>query len=136
MIRIKKEDKSLAKKLFKMSFSDSELDKAKIQRVVELIKKEPRAKAVGVLSTYLALIKNFIKKETLLVEAVANVSPTYLNKIKNYFEGKMKRRLNVEVRENPSLLGGVKIIIGDTAWDLSVKGRIDTLKESLHGKYS
>ena len=136
MIKVKKEEKVLAKKLFKASFSGSELDKTKVRRTVELIKKEARAKARGVLSAYLALIKNFIKKETLLVEAVANVSPAYLNKIKNYFEGKMKRRLNVEVRENPSLLGGVKIIIGDTAWDLSVKGRIDTLKESLHGKYS
>jgi len=55
-----------------------------------------------------------------------------LQHIKQTFEKKVNRKLNMYVELDPNLLGGVKVMIGHTLFDGSVQGKLDKLRNKLH----
>ena len=44
------------------------------------------------------------------------------------------RRIEASFHEDPALLGGARLRIGSTIYDGSVRGRLESLKESLAGR--
>ena len=46
-------------------------------------------------------------------------------------ERRFKRRVNAQVRIDPSLIGGAKIVVGDTVIDGSVRGRLAGMSAAL-----
>jgi F-type H+-transporting ATPase subunit delta len=45
-------------------------------------------------------------------------------------EAKYKRKVTVKVDTDPSLIGGVKIVVGDKVIDATVRGKLDTMANS------
>ena len=41
------------------------------------------------------------------------------------------RKLNVTVQEDPSLIGGIRVVVGDEVLDTSVKARLEQMKVAL-----
>lgn len=48
-----------------------------------------------------------------------------------WIETKYGRRVNAQVEVDPSLIGGVRIVIGDTVIDASVRGKLDAMAAAL-----
>jgi len=46
-------------------------------------------------------------------------------------EAKYKRKVTVKVDTDPSLIGGVKIVVGDKVIDATVRGKLDTMAAAL-----
>jgi F-type H+-transporting ATPase subunit delta len=46
-------------------------------------------------------------------------------------ERRFGRRLNVTVQEDPSLIGGIRVVVGDEVLDTSVKARLEHMKIAL-----
>jgi F-type H+-transporting ATPase subunit delta len=46
-------------------------------------------------------------------------------------ERRFGRRLNVTVQEDPSLIGGIRVVVGDEVLDTSVKARLEQMKAAL-----
>jgi F-type H+-transporting ATPase subunit delta len=46
-------------------------------------------------------------------------------------EAKYKRRVNVEVEVDPTLIGGARILVGDKVIDATVRGRLDAMRAAL-----
>ena len=46
-------------------------------------------------------------------------------------ERKFGRKLNVTVQEDPSLIGGIRVVVGDEVLDTSVKARLEQMKVAL-----
>ena len=46
-------------------------------------------------------------------------------------EKRFGRKLNVSVQEDPSLIGGVRVVVGDEVLDTSVKARLEQMKVAL-----
>ena len=54
-----------------------------------------------------------------------------LRPLLGWIEAKYGRRVNAEVEVNRSLIGGVRIVIGDTLIDASVRGKLDAMAAAL-----
>jgi F-type H+-transporting ATPase subunit delta len=46
-------------------------------------------------------------------------------------ERRFARKLNVTVQEDPSLIGGIRVVVGDEVLDTSVKARLEQMKIAL-----
>lgn len=69
-------------------------------------------------------------KEALIVSAFP-LNDTTLTALKADIEAHFKSTLNVTVRLDPDLIGGVKIVVGDEVIDASVRGKLANMAAAL-----
>jgi F-type H+-transporting ATPase subunit delta len=54
-----------------------------------------------------------------------------LGNVAGSLEKRFGRKLNVTVQEDPSLIGGIRVVVGDEVLDTSVKARLEQMKVAL-----
>lgn len=68
--------------------------------------------------------------ETTIISALP-IGEDQLRPLVAWIQGKYRQRVNALVQVDPSLIGGVRIVIGDTVIDASVRGRLDAMTAAL-----
>lgn len=129
-------DKRLMKIVIKMaedSFSaENKLEEEKVKKFVSALKSLPRSQAITALSFYLKMVKVGLEKTTMQIESAISLSSAQLDQIVNSIKAKQPvYTVNVQVRD--SLLGGLRVKIGDVVFDGSVAQRILQLQGVIHG---
>jgi F0F1-type ATP synthase delta subunit len=135
MKKSKKEILKISKRLFQESFTDQKLDTTRIRTNINLIKKNYKTRTLEVLRVYFHLLKTYLAKKTLVIEAADTLPTNDIKQIQNYFEKRTGGSLGIKFQQNPLLIGGLKVTVGDTLWDFSVKEKISEMKEVLSGGY-
>jgi len=59
------------------------------------------------------------------------ISPEQLGTVAQALEKRFGRKLNLAVQEDASLIGGIRVVVGDEVLDTSVKARLDQMKVAL-----
>jgi F-type H+-transporting ATPase subunit delta len=59
------------------------------------------------------------------------VEAAQLGELASVLEKRFGRRLNLAVQEDASLIGGVRVVVGDEVLDTSVRARLDQMKAAL-----
>lgn len=54
-----------------------------------------------------------------------------LGNVAQALEKRFGRKLNLTVQEDPSLIGGIRVVVGDEVLDTSVKARLEQMKVAL-----
>jgi F-type H+-transporting ATPase subunit delta len=54
-----------------------------------------------------------------------------LVRVAQVLEKRFGRKLNLSVQEDPSLIGGIRVVVGDEVLDTSVKARLEQMKVAL-----
>jgi F-type H+-transporting ATPase subunit delta len=54
-----------------------------------------------------------------------------LGSVAQVLEKRFGRKLNLTVQEDPSLIGGIRVVVGDEVLDTSVKARLEQMKVAL-----
>jgi F-type H+-transporting ATPase subunit delta len=54
-----------------------------------------------------------------------------LGEVAQSLEKRFNRKLNLTVQEDPSLIGGIRVVVGDEVLDTSVKARLEQMKVAL-----
>lgn len=122
--------KKQAIKAAQLSFKKSVLDEAIARKFVKSFKALPLNEAVISLNYFLQAIKREKSKTILTVESVIKIPKSELKGI----EGAFKNQYQImETREelSPSLLGGIKVRIGDIIFDNSLKAKVAQIGEAL-----
>jgi hypothetical protein len=125
--------KSLKKQAIRaaeLSFKSGKLDETTAKKFIKSFKALPLNESVMSLTYFLQAVRREIGKTTLTIESVVKVSKSEIQNLEIGF----KRQFQIlETREelNPSLLGGIKVRIGDVIFDDSIKSRIGQVKEAL-----
>ena len=85
---------------------------------------------MAAIQLYLKGLKRKIAENTLVVESAVKLSGNELKSV----EKMLKREVYVtEQQINPSLLGGLRLKIGDELLDFSIKSKINQVKERIQG---
>jgi F-type H+-transporting ATPase subunit delta len=66
-----------------------------------------------------------------VVQTAFAVSETELQSLKDKLEARFGEKLEIRVMEEPSLIGGVRVTVGDNVLDASIKGSIEKMKQAL-----
>lgn len=121
--------KKQAIKAAQLSFKNGKLDEAAAKKFVKAFRSLPLSEAVLTLNHYLRALRTEINKTTLTIESAIQLSSSTVKEIENSF--KSYRVQNTITTLTPSILGGVKVRIGDVIFDNSLKARINQVKEVL-----
>ena len=59
------------------------------------------------------------------------IAAEQLGSVAQALEKRFGRKLNLSVQEDPSLIGGIRVVVGDEVLDTSVKARLEQMKVAL-----
>jgi F-type H+-transporting ATPase subunit delta len=66
-----------------------------------------------------------------VVHSAFPISAAELSALSGTLEKRFGRKLNLTVQEDPSLIGGIRVVVGDEVLDTSVKARLEQMKAAL-----
>jgi F0F1-type ATP synthase delta subunit len=117
-------------KLVDQSFKGGKADEKFITNVIATLKKLSLAESLETLQLYQKGLKRKIEENTLVVESAVKLSAVELKTVEKIIKRDV---LAVEQKLNPSLLGGLRIKIGDEFLDFSLKSKISQVMNIIKG---
>ena len=84
-----------------------------------------------VINQYKLLLDEHIKVQPVCVMSATAIPPTVAESLTKQLEQALKKKVTLHVEENPDILGGMIIQIGDMRIDGSVKHKLEQLRECL-----
>ena len=126
-----KQSRRFAKQLFKSCQVNGRLDADRTQKTVQLlIEQKPRG-YFGILQHLHRLVKLDEASRTARVESAVALAQVQQQDIQDSLNRLKDGNVTVEFAENPRLIGGMRVKIGDDVFDGSVKTRLTGLSESF-----
>ena len=126
-----KQSRRFAKQLFKSCQVNGRLDADRTQKSVRLlIEQKPRG-YFGILQHLHRLVKLDEASRTARVESAVALGQAQQQDIQDSLNRLKGGDVTVEFAENPRLIGGMRVKIGDDVFDGSVKTRLTGLSESF-----
>lgn len=68
-----------------------------------------------------------------VVRTARPLSPEALKQISSHLKSFSGKDIEIDVKEDPELIGGVSVKIGDWVLDSSLRGQLRRMRESIHG---
>ncbi|MDR1457957.1 MAG: F0F1 ATP synthase subunit delta [Puniceicoccales bacterium] len=118
---------ALIKNLVALSFGDDSKVSFQRARAVVIVLSEFSDKKIA-LTRYFKLLGKAIRDNTLVVEYAGVLDEKEMNSLKCAIEAIKNRRVDLLAKENPQLVAGIKISIGDEIYDNSVIARLNSLR--------
>ncbi len=126
-----KQSRRFAKQLFKSCQVNGRLDADRTQKAVQLlIEQKPRG-YFGILQHMQRLVKLEEASRTARVESAVALGQAQQQDVRDSLNRLKGADVTVEFAENPRLIGGMRVKIGDDVFDGSVKTRLTGLSESF-----
>lgn len=122
--------KKQAIKAAQLSFKNGKLDENVAKKFVRAFKGLPLGESILTLNQYMKALRSELNKTTLTVESVVSIPKSDIKELENVL-GRQYKILETREELNPSLLGGIKVRIGDIIYDNSLKSRVGQIKEVL-----
>jgi len=66
-----------------------------------------------------------------VVTSAVKLEKTEIDSIRDLLEARMGRKIQMQMTENPEIIGGITVQVGNLFYDGSVKGRLENMKQSL-----
>jgi len=130
-MKINKEIRQLSREMLRASFTDGQLDRGKIASLVQsLIEKKPRH-FIHILENYKRLLRLEIEKRHARIESASELDPQTSGNIVARLKKKYGDDLTAEFVVDPTLLGGMRVRVGNDVWDGSVRNRLQRLQQQL-----
>lgn len=80
---------------------------------------------------YRGLVNGLAGKADALIQSAFPLDASQLNALLADLQARFGHKLEPKVEVNPSLIGGVRVVIGDEVLDTSVKARLEQMKMAL-----
>jgi F0F1-type ATP synthase delta subunit len=117
---------NLVRKMVADSYKDGGLLESKVKSYTARIKKFNLPQAIFILKEYIKELKRVQSGKTLEIETATPLSSLQVSKIKSEF-GKELQIVETNVIINPSLMGGLKVRLGDMIYDDTVTAKIQQI---------
>jgi F0F1-type ATP synthase delta subunit len=126
-------DKSIrdfVKKLLDYSIENGEVSAAKVKEVVKELTANPPRKIKAILTVYKKYIAREIAQHTATIEHGGPINQQAIDSVKAHLEKVAQRSIQVKTIENPDLLAGIRVTLGDDVFEDSAAFRLRPLAES------
>ena len=127
-MKISKQARRDARELFRTCMVRDSLDENRARKAVAaVVKTKPRG-YIAILSHLQRLFRLEVARRTATVESAMALPPQVQAEIQNDLSRRYGAGLNFHFTQNPALIGGARIQVGDDVYDGSVQGRLAALQ--------
>src|SRR4051812_28157150 len=130
-MKLSKEARRLSKDLLRASFTDGLLDAEKARKVTDTVIASKPRNYIGVLKEYARLIRLEAAKRHATIESAEELEGAEKSALTKNLRAKFGADVTADYKVNPSLIGGLRIQVGSTVVDSSIRSRLDRLANDL-----
>jgi F-type H+-transporting ATPase subunit delta len=128
-MKINKEAKRGARKLFRACFVNGHLDEKRVRDTVKAIAEKKPRHYLGILQSVEKLVRTETQKHTMTLESATPLDQGHFQTLQKQVEGHFKKTLISSHKVNPKLIGGVRLKVGSNVWDGSVAAKLQQISK-------
>jgi F-type H+-transporting ATPase subunit delta len=129
-MKIHKEAQRTARQLIRLTTRDGGVNEDAARKIVAKVSKDKPRHFRGILAAYQRLLRLEVQKRHAVVESAEEIDGNERRSI----TAKLKKQhgdITADFETKPELLGGLRITLGSTVWDGTVKARLEALRTAL-----
>ena len=130
-MKTSKRSRRLARQLFQLSLVAGKLDHDRVRQVAKRLGQGTERGSLAVLSEFQRLVRLDQARHTAVIESAEPLT----DEVRRVVEAQLTRLhgadLGISVAINPALIGGMRITVGSSVYDGSVRGRLNALERNL-----
>jgi len=130
-MKIPKEARKLSRSLFRASFTEGRLDRARISVVLQEVAARKPRHTVSVLKAYERLVRLELERRHAVIESATPLELEVAAEVLTDLQTRFGADITHEFKVNPALIGGLRVQIGSNVWDGSISGRLELLRSRL-----
>ena len=122
----------MAKKLAQLSLDEEgRVVEEKVEEVIAALRANPPRRHKALLRAYMGCVDREIAKGVAVVEFAGKPDQSAIEALQQELTQHYGRSIQLELRENPDLLAGIRVKVGDDVYEDSVANRIRPLARAL-----
>ena len=130
-MKISKQAQREARQLFRSCQAGGLLDGNRVRQAVSLLVLQKPRGYVGILSRLQRLVKLDLEQHAARVESATPLAADLQADVAGRIKKIYGTGLDISFRQNPALIGGLRIQVGSDLYDGSVKTRLEKLEQSF-----
>ena len=130
-MKVSKDALRTARQFMRLTLRNGTVDLAAAKTIVEKVIADKPRNNLGILTSYQRLLRLEMEKRLAIVESAQGLSETEQATITADLQLRHGSDVTTEFRTNPELLGGIRVKLGSTVWDGSVKSRLESLRDKV-----
>ncbi|MES2571995.1 MAG: ATP synthase F1 subunit delta [Verrucomicrobiota bacterium] len=130
-MKLSKEARKVSRELFKLSFTEGRLNEASVRTIAQKISDTKPRHYIEILKNYHRLLRLEVEKMHAVIESAVDLDGAEREKLLSELRAKYGESLTAEFKVAPELIGGLRIKLGSTVWDSSVRGNLNRLENQL-----
>ncbi|MEI6033573.1 MAG: F0F1 ATP synthase subunit delta [Verrucomicrobiae bacterium] len=126
-MKLSREARRQAREIFALTLVDGHLDRARLDIAFSGIAENKPRDYFQILKELARLVRLEVASRHAIIESALPIDPVKSGE----FEAGLKSRfgsLTAEFRQNPALIGGLRVQIGSDVWDGSIQARLEEIK--------
>ena len=127
----RKKFRRIARKLFNLTLVGGRVDDDRARQVAGRIKSGTERGSLAVLSEFLRLVRIDRALHSALIETAQPLTDDVRRDVEAQLTRLHGADLGITVALNPALIGGMRITVGSSVYDGSVRGRLNALERTL-----
>ena len=124
----KREARRDAKQLWRLCVVDGSLDESRVRDVVNHVIESEHTGGPAILSTFLRLVRLDLARKAARVESAAPLDVDLRASVEQSLSRKYGSGIETSFVVDPSLIGGMRVRVGNDVYDGSVKAELDALE--------
>jgi len=130
-VKISKDAARDARRIFRLCSPDGRLDEDKLRVAVAKIAEMKPRNYREILHFIKRLVSLDIESRKALILSANELDASSREEIEKTLSGQYQEKLTFTYNTDPSLLGGIRIRVGNDVWDGSIQSRLNRLAESF-----
>ena len=130
-MKVSKDALRTARQFLRLTLRNGTVDLPAAKTIVEKVIADKPRNYLGILTSYQRLLRLEMEKRHAIVESAHSLPETEQATITADLQLRHGSDITTEFRTNPDLLGGIRVKLGSTVWDGSVKSRLDSLRDKV-----
>jgi len=120
-----------AKRLVAMAQEDGVVREERVREILDALKENPPRHHARLLRAFLRHVRRELSMQTARVWSAGTLSEETVGRLEAYFSQCYERTVSAQLENDPSLIAGVRIRVGDDLYDASVAGRLQRLADAV-----